>query len=275
MTKYPYATEIMDGCQGAMNALRQATERLCSTVDTIEAFRMFMERHVYAVWDFMSVAYRVLDIVRPVTEHAAWTPSKADPSLVRAIQEMIMCEEGDIMPDGRILSHFEMYLEAMKEAGANTTEVNCVVGMATNNPNPKLDAWMSLPDSVRNFTQPNLRTALSTAGEDKFATAVAFAYGRENIIPEMFQMIIDRFSLSKEDMPMFFYYLDRHIEVDGEEHGDAAYGVVEMMLKRNVYTLCDIREGVGYKRAKELAKQAILHRAAFFNAIADEIIASR
>jgi hypothetical protein len=56
----------------------------------------------------------------------------------------------------------------------------------------------------------------------------AFCYARENIIPGMFQSLLDQHSIADEDAPIFFEYLKKHIELDGDEHGPMAIEMVEL-----------------------------------------------
>ena len=51
----------------------------------------------------------------------------------------------------------------------------------------------------------------------------AFFYGREDIIPEMFRRLLGTLYNAKhnsnDSMRHFIYYIDRHIELDGDSHG--------------------------------------------------------
>ncbi|MDQ3203020.1 MAG: DUF3050 domain-containing protein, partial [Pseudomonadota bacterium] len=64
-----------------------------------------------------------------------------------------------------------------------------------------------------------LQTALHAPGH---CVAAAFLHGRESVIPQMFQRILDDWGIGLEQAPTFRYYLQRHIEVDSEDHGPAA-----------------------------------------------------
>jgi hypothetical protein len=49
------------------------------------------------------------------------------------------------------------------------------------------------------------------------AQAAAFAFGREDLIPDMFQQVV-AVKEQGHKLGTFVDYLERHIEVDGEEH---------------------------------------------------------
>ena len=78
---------------------------------------------MYSVWDFMS-------LLKALQQHAApaavpWLPGGNGP-VQRFINEIVWQEESDEVPaDGGVqyLSHFEMYLAAMREVGADVSAV--------------------------------------------------------------------------------------------------------------------------------------------------------
>src|SRR6266403_688911 len=87
-------------------------------VASVADLRRFMEDHVFAVWDFMSLLKRLQQDLTCV--RVPWFPSK-DPHAARLINEIVIAEESDLGPDEGPISHLGLYLEAMEEIGANTT----------------------------------------------------------------------------------------------------------------------------------------------------------
>lgn len=96
-----------------------ADHPLYGAVQQLSDLRCFMEHHVYSVWDFMSLLKHLQGLLAP-TGHP-WLPSP-DPRLRRFVNELVLEEESDcVAGEGgeRYLSHFELYLEAMAEVGAD------------------------------------------------------------------------------------------------------------------------------------------------------------
>jgi hypothetical protein len=103
-----------------MQELKQALKAhpLYVELNRPEALRLFMEHHVYAVWDFMSLLTYLQ--TRLTCTQIPWMPV-GDPEVRFLINEIVRGEESDEMPGGGYISHFELYLKAMNQAGANTS----------------------------------------------------------------------------------------------------------------------------------------------------------
>ena len=93
---------------------------LYADIQSAEELKTFTEAHVFAVWDFMSLVKKLQ--IELTTVSLPWKPS-GSPSTARLINEIVWGEESDINNDGVTMSHFEMYLEAMKDINANTDTV--------------------------------------------------------------------------------------------------------------------------------------------------------
>ncbi|MEM1453373.1 MAG: DUF3050 domain-containing protein, partial [Planctomycetota bacterium] len=94
------------------------------SLSTADDLRRFMEHHVVCVLDFMSLVkslQRDLTSVGPV-----WVPP-ADPEAARFINEIVLDEESDAAFGDRPASHFEWYLAAMDQVGADTGPIRDVV----------------------------------------------------------------------------------------------------------------------------------------------------
>ena len=93
-------------------------------IDSVELLRQFMQMHVFAVWDFMSLVKRLQNEV--TCRSLPWLPP-ARAQVARFANEVVLGEESDLGPDGKPASHFELYLDAMDEIGADTTMVKSFI----------------------------------------------------------------------------------------------------------------------------------------------------
>ena len=89
-----------------------------AAVATPGDLRVFMQHHVYSVWDFMSLIKYLQNEVAPA--RWPWMPG-SDAAVQRFINELVLEEETDIALPGHDghTSHFTLYLAAMREIGAD------------------------------------------------------------------------------------------------------------------------------------------------------------
>ena len=188
-----------------------------------EHLRIFMEHHVFAVWDFMSLLKALQQGL--TCPEVPWKPV-GNPNTRYLINEIVLAEETDSNAKGERLSHYEMYLDAMNAARANTNTIQKFVEEMAHSKN-----WTSaitaanIPPSVREF----LLFTFQTIEQGKLhEIAAAFTFGREDLIPDMFSAIIEKIQgkFPKTDLTELQYYFDRHIELDGDEHGPMALEMV-------------------------------------------------
>jgi len=194
-------------------------------VDTLEKAQHFMEYHVWAVWDFM-VLLKGLQRELTCTD-TYWVP-KGNAAVRRLINEIVWGEESDEDQDGRAMSHFEMYLEAMEEAGARTAPIRYFILDLQNGVSPQVAlAKSDAPAGAKTFVQSTLEVV--ERGQ-AFEMAAVFTFGREDLIPDMFMEIVQGLKAKfPEKLGKFTYYLERHIEVDGDVHGHLAEQMVEQL----------------------------------------------
>jgi hypothetical protein len=189
---------------------------LYQEIKITQDLQVFMQSHVYAVWDFMSLLKSLQNKVTSV--QVPWSPSGYPDEMVRLINEIVLGEESDVDPSGKAISHFALYLEAMKEVGAPVSEITDFTHHLKFN---------TLPSSVREFVLFNINLALEGQA---YEVAAAFFYGREKLIPDMFTSIKNLIKKSELNCPKLIYYFERHIEVDGEEHGPKALQCLDYLL---------------------------------------------
>lgn len=190
---------------------------LFADIDTLPRLRQFMEVHVFAVWDFMSLTKRLQQELTCV--QLPWLPPQ-DPAAARLINEIVLGEETDDHLQHGHYSHFELYLDAMREIGASTDKIERFIALQHAGM-PHLAALQSVQadPAAAAFVCNTLEIALHAPTH---CVAAAFLHGRESVIPPMFQRLLDDCEVGAEQAPIFHYYLQRHIDVDSEDHGPAA-----------------------------------------------------
>ena len=232
---------------------RLMSHPMYSAIQTVEDVQCFMESHVFAGWDFMALlkaAQQTLTCVR-----TAWVPSE-DAQSRRLINEIVLDEESDVLW-GRPMSHFEAYIEAMDEAKADSSRVLRFVSL--------LDSGKSVAAALRTGVVPLHVTRFVSGTWDTIQNrpvhevAASLAFGREDIIPEMFSAIIEDLN---QQFPGRFdklkAYLDRHITLDADEHRDK---IVELVAR-----LCG-REQSKWDAVASVAKASIEARITLWDSV--------
>jgi hypothetical protein len=190
---------------------RVVTHPLYANLDTFPAIVKFLEHHVFAVWDFMSL---LKSLQRNLTcVEVPWVPTGPTGSR-RLINDIVLVEESDELGGG-FISHFELYVNGMTEAGADTSVINAFIDLlrAGHDVSAALDE-VAVPAPAKDFVQATWGF-ITTA--PVHAQAAAFAFGREDLIPDMFTKVV-AVKERGHKLGTFVDYLERHIEVDGEQH---------------------------------------------------------
>jgi hypothetical protein len=208
-----------------------------------------MKYHVFAVWDFMSLLKTIQHNVVPSGN--LWLPSQGTRSdIARLINEIVLCEESDISPDGKSsISHFDLYLQAMLEVGADTDLIKTYLNQVVENGNIS-----DCPEVVREFVE----STFEAIRRGPHCAAASFCYGRETVIPSMFIRLLRQINISNTDAPKFHYYLERHIQVDGEDHGPMSENLVNYFCKNDPFLIHE---------AEQAAIDAITARIKLFDRI--------
>tara|TARA_B100001029_G_C15063383_1_gene460741 strand:- start:1317 stop:2078 length:762 start_codon:yes stop_codon:yes gene_type:complete len=202
---------------------------LYSKLNSEKAIAKFMEIHAFAVWDFMSLVKALQIDLTSIS--LPWTPTKDNVSR-RLINEIVLGEESDIDQNENPISHYELYLEAMETIGADTNQIQDFVANVVDCNDYKLAVSKSeIPTAAfdfMNFTFDVIDT------KKTHIIASVFTFGREDLIPDMFINIVkslnDKPGSKTNDL---LYYLERHIEMDGDEHGPMALKMISGLCGDN------------------------------------------
>ncbi|MNF32211.1 hypothetical protein D3C84_129940 [compost metagenome] len=212
---------------------------LYKKVQTIEDLQCFLESHVFAVWDFMSLLKALQAKLTCTT--TPWFATKNTETRY-LINEIVLAEESDLTIDGRRQSHYEMYIEAMQSCGANTVGIehflsevhslqNIFVAIKKSNLHPNIKAFLDFTFKV-----------IEEGKAHKIAAA--FTFGREDLIPSMFTEILKSFqeNFPETDLSKLIYYFERHIELDADEHGPMAMQMITELCGTDAQKWAEVEE---------------------------------
>lgn len=231
---------------------------LYEKVKTIEDLNCFLETHIYAVWDFMSLLKALQNKLTCTT--TPWLPV-GNPEIRYLINEIVVAEETDLSLDGKRASHFEMYLDAMLECGANTNPINAFLENVTTTQNIFVSIKQSdLHPNVKAFLDFTFRVIEEGKPHQ---IAAAFTFGREDLIPAMFTEILRNFQINfpETDLSKLIYYFERHIELDADEHGPMAMQMITELCGDSV---------TKWKEVAEISIQALEKRIGLWDAIEEK-----
>ncbi len=194
-------------------------------INSFAQLQHFMQNHVFAVWDFMTLTKRLQQELTCM--RLPWLPP-TDPQAARLINEIVLDEESDHQLGEGYGSHFELYLDAMREVGASTANIERFI--ALQRAGASVDsalAQITIEPAVERFVRHTLDVALNAPTH---CVAATFLHGRESVIPTMFKRLLEGSNVAHRQAPSLCYYLKRHIELDAQDHEPAA----EQLLRRLV-----------------------------------------
>ena len=245
-----------------IDSLRSALlgHSIYGAVNDLRSLRVFMESHVFAVLDFMSLT-KVLQ--RDLTcIDVPWIPPKHS-NAARFINSIVLGEETDEIEPGRFVSHFDLYLEAMGEVGADRVAIVTFIEALRRGVGWRQSLEVSgAPLPAIAFVRDTLMTATTRKTHE---IAAAFLFGREDLVPLMFQRLLGEIEASGLRCPSFKLYLQRHIDVDTNEHGPLA--------RRLLGDLCGDDEAL-WNDAATSAAAALRSRLTLWNCV-ESLVRSR
>lgn len=194
-------------------ASRLSNHPLYHVIRSRNEVRKFMEFHAWCVWDFMSLAKSVQLVVGSFS--FPWFPP-ADPESALAVDEIIRGEEADLGPDGKRQSHFEIYLDAMRQASADTRCIESALQL--------MKAGSSVSAAMTTANAPPaavdfVSTTMTLCAGPPHVRIAALSLGREELVPTMLSTLLKNLPGDDPTLSTFLWYIRRHIELDTEYHG--------------------------------------------------------
>ncbi len=217
--------DIVIGIQPLVDAI--AHHKLFRAITSIARLRRFTEIHVYAVWDFICL---LKALQRKLTsQHLFWSPP-INPLGCYLVNSLVAEEESDCIEHNHYLSHFELYLQAMQQCGADIRGIRQFI--ANIHPEQSLASLLvsnNLPKPAQGFIQDTFEII----EKESHVIAASLAFAREQITSTMFTQLLNTFEPPEDSsysLQLFRLYLQRHIELDSGQHSQQS--------QRLVATLC-------------------------------------
>ncbi len=248
----------------AIEPLRQEiiNHKVYSEIKNIDDLKIFMQYHVFAVWDFMSLVKTLQNNLTCTS--VPWFPVSSAATRY-LINEIVLGEESDIDLNGERKSHFELYLDGMEQCGACTLEVLFFIDELKLNGNLKEAYHVSkTPVQAQEFVDFTFDIISS---KKNYLQAAVFTFGREDLIPDMFLSVINTMHKNfPDEISIFKYYIERHIEVDGGHHSHLALQMTANLCGRNEQL---------WLEAEEAVIQSLKRRIGLWDGIYEQIVKNR
>ncbi|CAA6828363.1 MAG: PROBABLE REMNANT OF A TRANSPOSASE GENE PROTEIN [uncultured Sulfurovum sp.] len=235
-----------------------AAHPIYDAVKDMNDLSIFMQHHVYSVWDFMSLVKYLQNEIAPAKP--PWLPF-GDAAVQRFINDIVLEEESDEglpLEDGTVTytSHFNLYTQAMEEVKEGSSqEVKTFIAKVASDSFDIAKETMPIPTVAKSFMQISFDFIDS---QKPHVVAAVFALGREHIIPEMFRALLEKMNVPREQAQVFHYYLDRHIELDSDHHGPMSLRMLDLLCEGSEAKIAE---------AEEAALHAIRARIQFWDGV--------
>lgn len=227
---------------------------LNENIVSMEHLRSFMEHHIFAVWDYMSLL-KALQKELTCTD-LPWCPS-SDGKLCSIINGLVMDAESTANLDGELQSQFDIYRDCMKSVGARTAGIDGLIA--------KVSRGESLVASL--MTTGHLAPSAALFVLDTFniidksrahEIAAVFAFGREALLPAVFLKMVHNLKGEFPELSAYEVYMERYLNVHDEQNLANAFEMLEV--------LCG-NDAIKWVEAEAAAKKALESRLNFWNAI--------
>ena len=206
--------------------------------------------------------------MRIVSSSAPWFPPENAES-AHLINSILVEEEGDLTEDkSRYLCHFDLYLIAMRQIGADTQPIqNFLCNLKQGYPLKIAIRQPAVPVPARQFVTTTFSFFTRSAPE----IAAVFVYGREAITGKMFMPLISQLKSAlpaeqQSKLNAFMYYCRRHIELDQANHLPKAMTMLAHLIPPNAGSRTAVIKA---------ARQALVSRLNFLTGVEQLIQAAR
>ncbi|MFA7273915.1 MAG: DUF3050 domain-containing protein [Crocinitomicaceae bacterium] len=256
--------EHIEKIQKSIEPLRQEIihHKVYGAIQDLDDLKIFMQYHIYAVWDFMSLLKSLQNNLTCTS--VPWFPvGSADTR--HLINEIVVGEESDVDSFGIRKSHFELYLDAMQQCEADTRPIETFIETLQKNNDFALAFQASETGTeAREFVEYTFEIIHSNKA---YLQAAIFTFGREDLIPGMFVSLVNDIHKNFPDsISTFKYYLERHIEVDGDHHSHLA-----LQMTAN---LCGNDENL-WKEAEQATLLSLQKRIGLWDGAYNQIVESK
>jgi len=256
--------EYQNRLRSTIEPLRQEiiNHKVYSAIKNIDDLKVFMHYHVYAVWDFMSLLKTLQNNL--TCTRVPWFPVGSAETR-HLINEIVVGEESDLDLNGKRKSHFELYLDAMNQCGADTSKIEIFISELDKSVDFNTAFIKSqTPKEATDFV--NFTFKIINSNKSYLQSAI-FTFGREDLIPGMFISIINEIHKNfPTEISIFKYYIERHIEVDGDHHSQLA-----LQMTAN---LCGNNDQF-WKEAEEAVIQSLKRRIELWDGVYNQILANK
>ncbi len=123
----------------------------------------------------------------------------------------LVAQESDADGHGGYTSHLELYMEAMQQAGAHVGLIHAfMAALAEGKEAEQALRELGAPMAVQQFVGTTLDIALNGTTAEVCAS---FFFGREELIPGLFEVLLESLKANNMATDRLEYYLERHMEV--------------------------------------------------------------
>lgn len=200
--------------------------RLYALLINGDALRFFLERHVVCAWSYSAL---LQSLQREMLTHPLSLRAEADKEALKIVSELVLQQEVQELPDGRLVSHTELYLEAMQEAKCDLTGIINFLDMLENGVPPliALEEAGLAPEAVKYG-----RKTIKLLNGPMHVKGAALFYEGEPFLPDRFLFQLERMA-GQGPAGKLLEYFEGHIEGLSTPEFSATGRIVELCCRED------------------------------------------